>query len=75
MGTYERLARLIGRDLMRMVERQFGGQQIRIRKYVPGADLSQFADKPISVSVLARIIGKSRRHAARIRKKLDDLTK
>lgn len=69
MKTYERFAKIIGRDLLRAVERSLGGRTIRIRKYSERPDLARFMGKPITIRALAELLRCSERQAIRIKKK------
>lgn len=67
MDTYERFSKIIGKDLLKVVERSLGGRAIYIRKYSERPDVSQFIGKPITNVILAKLLHCSTRQVIRIK--------
>jgi len=70
MGTYDRLKKIIGANLMLQVERCLGGKLIRIRKAAVRVDLEEYRGKPLTLSAVTRIFCCSISQAKRIKKRL-----
>jgi len=70
--TYEKFAKIIGPDLLRVVEQNLGGKYIRIRKYAQRIDAVHYAGRPLTIHAIMEIFDKSERQAVRIKKILQD---
>jgi hypothetical protein len=66
--TYEKFAKIIGPDLLRVVEQNLGGKYLRIRKYAKRIDAAHYAGRPLTIHAIMEIFGKSHRQAIRIKK-------